>query len=66
MMDQDEDVLRRAREWEARNGTAPWIWTDVRAAPAHLVRLVIAGVVEIRGDHLGRHTYRLTEAGKVK
>ncbi|HUY53590.1 MAG TPA: hypothetical protein VMV23_00325 [Candidatus Nanopelagicaceae bacterium] len=60
----DEEVLGRAATWERLNGTAPWIWSDVRAAPSQMVRLMIDGWAVAVGKHLGRNTYRLTERGR--
>ena len=55
----DAAVLARAAEWERINCGARWVWSDVRATPGQLVRLVIQGKIDVAGEQLGRHLYRL-------
>lgn len=58
----DAEVLARAAKWERINCGARWIWSDVRATPAQLMRLVIQGKVDVVGEQLGRRLYRLAAA----
>lgn len=55
------EIVMRAREWERNNPGLTWAWFDVRAHPASLTRLVVAGRVQVRQRRRGRFPtfYRL-------
>jgi len=46
LTEKDKEILKRALELED-NGKASWTWWEVKAFPSELMRLVIAGYVEV-------------------
>lgn len=59
------EILQRAIEVEAKNAENPhylgWEWYDVRAYPAHLVKLVIAGITNVNFKSNSSTNYLLVD-----
>lgn len=63
-------IIERALEAEEANGTTPhwlgWEWHDVRAYPAHLVKLVIEGYVKVNFKSNSSTRYLLVDREFVR
>ena len=59
------DILQRAIEVEERNAHNPnylgWEWYEVRAYPAQLVKLVIAGITDVNFKSNSSTNYLLVD-----
>ncbi len=59
------DILQRAIEAEEKNAESPhylgWEWYDVRAYPAQLVKLVIAGITNVHFKSNSSTNYLLVD-----
>ena len=64
------EILQRAIEIEDRDGKKEhwlgWEWHEVRAYPASLVKLVIAGIIQISFKSNSSTTYRIVDRAAVK
>jgi len=64
------EILQRAIETEERNGQSPhylgWEWYDVRAYPAQLVKLVIAGITNVNFRSNSSTNYLLVDREATK
>lgn len=68
LSEKDKEILKRALELED-NGKDSWTWWEVKAFPAELMRLVIAGYVEVVEKSPARRKpakYRLTNKDLVR
>ncbi len=64
------DILQRAVEVEEQNANREhwlgWEWHDVRAYPASLMKLVVAGLISVTFKSNSSTTYRLVNRKAVK
>ena len=64
------EILQRAIEAEEKNAQNPhylgWEWYDVRAYPAHLVKLVIAGITNVNFKSNSSTNYLLVDREATK
>ena len=64
----DIEILQRAKEHEDAHAIEPyylgWEWTDCRAKPQTLNRLILEGLVERRFKSNSSTSYRLTQEGQ--
>lgn len=64
------EILQRAVEAEEKNSQDPhylgWAWYDVRAYPAHLVKLVIAGITNVNFKSNSSTNYLLVNREATK
>lgn len=64
------DLLRRAVEWEEKHGSEPHTlgmeWSDLRAHPATLNKLVVAGVLKVSFRSNSTTAYRLVDPEAVR
>ena len=63
-------ILEKAVDFEERNATNPnwlgWEWYEVRAYPAQLVKLVIAGVTDVKFKSNSSTNYLLADREATK
>ncbi|MDP3062303.1 MAG: hypothetical protein Q8O40_03665 [Chloroflexota bacterium] len=57
-------ILQRAIALEKETGEQPWVWSQVQAAPAHLIQLRVLGLVEVVGTARRGRLYIVTGAGR--
>lgn len=64
------DILKRAIDVEEKNTNNPhwlgWEWYEVRAYPAHLVKLVIEGIIKVNFKSNSSTNYLLVDRDSVK
>lgn len=69
MREGDREILARARDVETQRGSDPsflgWDWSDVRAAPQSLNRLVLEGLVRVAFKSRSSTNYLLTPEGRA-
>jgi len=61
-----EIILQRAIAVENATGGQPWVWSQVQAHPSTLVRLVVAGLVEVVGKAGRARLYKVTADGRAE
>ena len=64
------EILQRAIDVEEKNTSNPhwlgWEWHEVRAYPAHLVKLVIEGIIKVNFKSNSSTNYLLVDRDSVK
>ncbi len=62
MNPRDPEILMRALAWEKQTNH-PFTWSDVRATPTELMRLVVQGSIRVVGRAQGRNLYGVVRKG---